>query len=308
MAERQIHINFPQIIEQNFARLNEGDMNTLIDALSEQELSDLAQLYSNATTDTGHPTRLFQVFAHRLDSSRLGRLSKHFGFSAIYGAVVSISPNKTEGFLASSQPSYSGPIPGQNRFGPNGKYSHSGLVSINVNPERVSLMKAAYFEPTTRLIKVGNGQFLNYTPYEIYLSFRTSPIGALGVTASLYETSLVLSTTLAGAYGTGYAIGTYVVAPLIQTYAPSLWDRIGNAIGGIVDKLTSAPDGTAANGKAQQSAAQPDAFGLSNSIGNSIGRSGGDYESAADWTDYGGYSNGSAGCSPMNCFKGVNAS
>lgn len=99
-------------------------------------------------------------------------------------------------------------------------------------------------------------------------------------------------------------IGTYVVAPLIQIYSPSLWDAIGGTIGNIVDSLSQAVDGTAANGKTQQNAAQVGAFNLGSYVGNQIGGTGGDYECTYDWYEFGG--GGGSGCTPMTCFVPVN--
>ena len=93
-----IHRYFPQIVEQNFARLDNQGMGRLVDELSEAELSDLAQLYVNATMDNGLPPKLLYVIAHRLDTSRLGRVSRHFGFAPVYAAVTAMAPAKSEGF------------------------------------------------------------------------------------------------------------------------------------------------------------------------------------------------------------------
>ena len=49
------HAAFPQIIEQNFARLDALHMAAMVNVLSDQELSDLAQLYANATSDISAP-------------------------------------------------------------------------------------------------------------------------------------------------------------------------------------------------------------------------------------------------------------
>ena len=38
------------------------------------------------------------------------------------------------------------------------------------------------------------GGWMNFTPMEIYLDFRTAPIGALGVSGALYESSIALGT------------------------------------------------------------------------------------------------------------------
>ena len=95
------------------------------------------------------------------------------------------------------------------------------------------------------------------------------------------------------------------MGPVAATRRPSLWDAIGGTISNVVDSLSRAIDGTAANGKTQQQAAQLGAFNLGNFVGNQIGGTGGDYDVTSDWTGFGGYGGG-GGCSPMTCFQPTN--
>lgn len=275
-----IHRNFPQIIEQNFARLDAREMGVLVDALSEAELSDLAQLYVNATTDGGLPPKLYFVMAHRLDASRLGRVSKHFGFAPVYTAVTAMAPSKTQDFLAQTHTAYEGPTPGERRFGPAGRFApkpSAGFVHARYRVPNESWRMG--------LRKVGVGQFLNMTPYEVYLDFRTAPVGALAVTGALWETAVVLSYTMTVAYSTGAAIGTYVVAPLVEAYAPSLYNAIGGTISVLVDQLTQSwTGGTSAAGSAQQSTAP--VFQSTSMQITDFGNFGGDYGAAQAWSDY----------------------
>jgi hypothetical protein len=109
------------------------------------------------------------------------------------------------------------------------------------------------------------------------MSFRTAPgYAALGVAGALWETSVVLSSTLLSAYSTGYAIGTYVVKPLVQTYAPSLYDGIGSSIGAIVNTPSSSWSATTR----VQASAQRDtaaAWTLGSGSTNYLVTTGGDY-------------------------------
>ena len=291
-----IHRNFPKLVEQNLARLDAGQLANLIDNLSEAELSDLAQLYINSTSDNGLPPKLLYMIANRLDGDRLGRLSRHFGFAEMYAAVTAMVPAKTQDFLASTYTSYSGPTPGEMRFGPNGRFAA---------PTGTRLMSSNYIAPVELsrgyMRKVGFGQFMNHTPYEIYLSFRTAPVGALAATGALWETSVVLSSTLTAAYGTGYAIGTYVVGPLIQAYAPSLYERLGSTIGSIVNTLTNSWSGGASTaGQAQKSTA-PIFQSTNQQIGDFSGF-GGDYGAAEAWSSTGGGGTCHSGCPPLHAY------
>lgn len=287
-----IHRNFTQIIDQNFASLNPSEAAKRVDGLSEAELSDLAQLYINAAADNGKPARLFNVLAHRLDPRRLERISRHFGFAATYAAISASSPEKIQAFLTLANPNHLGPTPGEMRFGPYGRYAAGQRAASRREPDRgiPALRQASYaasFASAPRFIKTagGFGQFMNYTPYEIYLSFRTAPVGALAVEGALYETTVVLSSTLASAYGTGYAIGTYIINPLINNYAPSLGNTIGAGVAAVVDTLTNSwSGGTATAGQAQQSAAI--FFMVTPAQYTSFSTTSGDFGVTSDFTSY----------------------
>jgi len=295
-----IHRNFPQIIEQNFAKLDARGMAELVDALSDAELSDLAQLYTNATSDHGRPSKLIYVIAHRLDARRLGRVSRHFGFAEIYGAVTAISPSKVQMFLASSDTRSYGPAPGEMRFGPAGRFAPT--AEQHRQPMRPMSYVPAFYSPKAGALRgdmqqTAFGQFLSYTPYEIYLSFRTAPVGALAVTGALWETAVVLSSMVGTAYASGYAVGTYVVAPMIQTYAPNLYNAIGGTVAGMVENLsTSWATGLNAMGYAQSTTAS--VFQSTSSQISSFSNYGGDFGVSYGWTNssYGG-GGGGGGCS-----------
>ena len=79
-------------------------MEALVNGLSEAELSDLAQLYVNAISDSGAPHRLLKVMAHRLSPEHLGRISRHFGFARVYEARDSEAPAKRNDFISASNP------------------------------------------------------------------------------------------------------------------------------------------------------------------------------------------------------------
>jgi hypothetical protein len=249
----------------------------------------------NATTDLGLPPRLLNVVVHRLDAVHLARLSRHFGFAAVYAAVAAEVPAKMEAFTRLANVDDAGPRPGDQRFGPNGKFAppRRGDVATWHEYEAAPrardgmLMNAAWRtngrSSGVRAIKVaGFGQFLNMTPYEIYLDFRTAPVGALAVNGALYETSTVLSSTLLPAYGTGYAIGTYVVGPLIETYSPSLYDAIGGTIAQIVENLSVTwSESATASGVAERTNAP--SFQATSTQYYDFACYAGDYSSMIDW-------------------------
>jgi hypothetical protein len=299
-AVAQIHANFPQLVEQNFAALSARDASDLFDSLTAAELSDLAQLYVNAVAESGVRPRLLAVLTQRLDTKRLWRLSQFFGYGPVHDAIAMGAPTKMRGFLRWPRVSYEGPVIGDETFAPQGRFLLDGNVRVQTSPRSPSageleVASAAYRgsalsfagstavyrghvqASTSNLTRIAFGQFLHYTPYEVYMSFRTAPgYAALGVAGALWETSVVLSSTLLSAYSTGYAIGTYVVKPLVQTYAPSLYDGIGSSIGAIVNTPSSSWSATTQ----VQASAQRDtaaAWTLGSGSTNYLVTTGGDY-------------------------------
>ncbi len=188
-----IHKNFPQLIEQNFARRDNLGVATLIDSLREAELSDLAEVYVNATTDLRSQARLLPLLASRLRATQLARLARHFGYSQVAAAVSVGADIKTKAaFAALPHTNYAGPTPGEMRFGITGRFAPArrARMSSTVYHGSLDLMPATYFGPvyTPRLRKVADWTTLSsYTAEEIYLTFRTAP----GATAGLFE--IVLS-------------------------------------------------------------------------------------------------------------------
>ncbi len=244
-ASPVIHRNFPQVIEQNFARLDARSATALLDNLSDKELTHLALRYSTAATDSGrHGSPLLQLLATRVDPARLGRLSKFFGYLPTYEAIVRAAPAKALAFEGHTLRSYAAPGYGQTPMG--------------------SL-----------------GGWMNFTPMEIYLDFRTAPIGALGVSGALYESSIALGTGIGIAYGVGYGAGT-AAAWLMQELAPNLYEAIGGTVSNMVDNLKDAA-GQVQKGNLER--AISDLFSLDNSMVDSFEAYGGDFEVCEAWAE-----------------------
>ena len=68
----------------------------------------------------------------------------------------------------------------------------------------------------------------------IYLDFRTAPVGSLSAPAALLSTAAYAVTALSAAGYTGYEIGS-ALAPLIEKYDPSLYSAIGDDVGAVVN-------------------------------------------------------------------------
>jgi hypothetical protein len=273
-----VHANFNQVIEQNFARLGKAGTATLVDNLSELELHDLAQLYVNAAADSGHKMRLLDVLANRLDEAHLARIARHFGYTETNAAVARIAPEKLAQFSSLADVAVAAPV--------------AGVALAHVAQGGVRPMGP-----------VGIGQFLNMTPYEIYLDFRTAPVGALGVGGSLLESAGVIGVGVSLAWYGGQKAGD-VLAPLIETYDPTLWDAIGGTIAEIVNNYTTA---TTQVQSGQYMSALGSMFGAqlsgtkeTPSVNYDCEYHGGDYDSMGDWSAY----DASMGSGGGQCFNG----
>jgi hypothetical protein len=63
------------------------------------------------------------------------------------------------------------------------------------------------------------------TLYEIYLDYRTAPVGSVGPPAAIAETAPYAGGWLAASWGAGYAFGTEI-HNLIEEFDPALDDVI----------------------------------------------------------------------------------
>lgn len=275
-ANWAIHRNFSRIVEQNFARLSAADLEGTLDRLSEAELEDLAQLYVNATMDSGRPARLLDIVAHRLSGASLGRVSRFFGHAPVYEALLRVAPSKAVDFARHSRPDFAAPTPGAFRA--------RSVPALSGVPGSVHPQAATPTWSPSQLLKTGMqktqaGQFINYTPNEIYLSFRTAPVGSLSVAGALYETATLLGKQVAIAYTTGWAAGT-AIEQLLYTYAPGTYTTIGGTINQMVANYTSAYD-LALQAEWQSAAAT--LFGLTPALTTTIIENGGDFMVAYEW-------------------------
>jgi len=82
----------------------------------------------------------------------------------------------------------------------------------------------------------GPSPSLDDTLTDIYLEFRTAPVGSLSPAASIYMTTTFAAVNLYAAFQAGYTLGTGI-SYLIQTYAPSLDNAIGAALYNIINSL-----------------------------------------------------------------------
>jgi hypothetical protein len=115
--------------------------------------------------------------------------------------------------------------------------SQASSASVDRVADLVSRAAAAP-EPTTN-----SGPTLDMTLQEIYLEFRTAPVGALSVRAALAETAMFAGSRVAIAYTAGYEVGTGI-RWLLVNYAPAVDNAIGAGVARAVDAVRNAVNST----------------------------------------------------------------
>lgn len=205
----EIQAKFSVIQEMNFSK---GDAKQIVSHLSDRELADIAYFYRQSAP-TGD-NQLLMILAQKLDSSSLVRVAKAFGSNATRAAVKTFAPKDVqEAFVQ------------QLAITPNVPTSEEAL------PSALAFGGAHTMEPN---------HFM--TIPEIYLDFRTAPVGSLGVGAALTETAIYSGTSLMAAWGVGYEFGTVIHDDVIEPYAPQWDDVIGGTIQSAIEDVDDALD------------------------------------------------------------------
>jgi hypothetical protein len=115
-------------------------------------------------------------------------------------------------------------------------------VTNAVNTYSSAEMKAAALPQIASLptkIQPMTAPTTDMTINEIYLEFRTAPVGSVGPASALSETAMFAASRISVAAWAGYAIGTQI-SNAIETYDPSLSDAIGGTVAGMVNQVQNA--------------------------------------------------------------------
>ena len=266
-ASAAIHGNFARVIEQNFACAGPARVARWFDTVETRSLVTLAQAYVNATEMQGRNAMALDILAHRLDAARLARLAKYFGHARLHAAVLKAAPGKLEAFNARADVNRSGPVPGDTSL-------HRHEVHVAGAQGREYLI------------------FLDYTLEEIFLAFRTAPIGATSVAASMFQTGLVVGAGVSAGWLTGQAIGSYMVQGM-RTYTPNAWNAIVDAVGWWMEELTRPPllpPDSYRSPEEQMGDHQRDGFldvfNLDDGVYDNFAIDAGDYESTWEWAHW----------------------
>lgn len=200
-----IHKQFASVIEAN---LSGADVEQRLNRLSDKELSALARHYKAVSGEKGTP--LLRTFASRLSDTALLRVSVAFGKEATSEAVQTYSSRPVrESFIAKASNISPDILPGGNDPGGNG--GGRGVPGTGAGPAPSSDM----------------------TLEEIYLDYRTAPVGSLSPASALSETAMFASQRVFWSATAGTAIGTGINY-LITNYDPTLGDAIGGTIAGSI--------------------------------------------------------------------------
>lgn len=201
----------PEAIERNFIgvvtrNLANASIASRVARLSDRELEAIARHAAQ-----GLPTEraaLLKLFATRLDGVALVRVARAFGRAPVDAAVRTYADAETRATFASA-------VAGLATLVPEGGGRSGG---------------GSYPRPN-----------LNMTLEEIYLEFRTAPVGSLSASASIAETSMYAGTWLYASYKVGQAVGSEI-HDLIVEYDPGLDQAIGATVGSMIDNFWLATD------------------------------------------------------------------
>jgi hypothetical protein len=186
-VHQAIHRNFGSVIEQNLAQMPAKSMAAWLDGMEDAELRDLAQLYVDANADARRKGSALHVFATRLDGKRLARLGRFFGYHEMNAAVLEVAPLKAHPLAAATTIAQAAPVP------------HAALAGRptpgSLQPLAGGAMPLGGARPAPNV---------EMSIYEIYMDFRTAPVGSLSARAAIYETAMFAGSRLISAGYAGY--------------------------------------------------------------------------------------------------------
>lgn len=246
--EAHIRAIFPQVIEQNFARMRSPNFGQYMRQTSDRELSELAQLYNADVNALSRPGRLLPLLAVQAGDAELQRWARAFGAMPMFDAIARFAPQK---------------LPRFERALPSGSLQQPPLNQG--------------FQPN-----------LDMTILRIYQGFRSAPIGASSISASIYQTATYSGGHLSTAFGAGYLVGSGI-SYLLVNYAPSLHELIG----GVLYEFMQGLSGLTGIPISQAQEEISYNFQLAD-LSSTFEHTGGDYGAVEQWSVAAGY--GGAGC------------
>jgi hypothetical protein len=202
-----IHRNFLKVVTRNLA--NAGTASRVA-RLSDAELAAIARHAGEGVP--AERATLLKLFAQRLDDRSLVRIARAFGRAPTEAAVHAYAGKTIRDAFDGAIAGFKAPPEGG---GGGGGTSGGG---------------SSYPRPN-----------LNMTLEEIYLEFRTAPVGSLTPSAALAETSMYAGGWLYLSWKVGEKVGDEIYQ-LISTYDPALDAAIGEIIGSMIENMWLATD------------------------------------------------------------------
>jgi hypothetical protein len=198
----EIDRNFIGVVTRNF---ESGGAAGRVARLSDHELSAIAEIVARGPGS--ERAGLLKVFATRMDAQSLLRVARAFGREPVTAAVNAYAtPEVREDF---------------------------DRMSVLDGGEEGGGGDSPYPSPSPPRPTI------DMTLREIYLEYRTAPVGSLSPSASFAETAMFAGERLSKAGAAGAAIGT-AIHYLIEEFAPELDDAIGGTIGAMLDNFWTA--------------------------------------------------------------------
>lgn len=252
-------------------------------SMSNAELNDLAFRYNVRAQNSGKTPVLLDLLARRCDQQSIARLGDYFGFEDVYAALYRVAPARAENLANALDRTRQ-------------RASRSSIQSAGKKEEVLQSAGIRSISKDDQFFRTTGEPMLDYTIGEIYLSYRTAPVGSLSVPSALYETASFAGTRLLGSFGVGYTAGTAINA-LWSTYAPESYaassDFIGQAVDGFVDGARNLLNGStfealADSAKIKLGEMQKSLFNRFGSIGPQATyyTNGGDYGVSRPWFYY----------------------
>lgn len=192
-------------IEAKFATNIEANFQrspeTLLSRLSDKEIAAIFRHYNQNKGLDGSP--LMKTIASRVSAESLVRLRTIAGPAVVDNAVSSFAE-----------------------------------VSVRANYTSQAVARPYVSKVTTMS---GPAPTIDMTLEEIYLEFRTAPVGSVGPAAAVAETGMFAGVYVGASWESGTVVGTQI-NNIITEYDPSLGDAIGGTLAGIVDSSRAAVD------------------------------------------------------------------
>jgi hypothetical protein len=185
--------------------------------LNAEELGSLALLYRHSR---GNTDVVLRIMASNVDAEGLTRVAAAFGQEATIAAVKKYAKPSVALEFAS--------LPMKRAITPS-------ILKSMPSLGQVSMSKGMYGGRMVRVQVPNTGM----TIYEIYLAYRSAPMGSLTMGAAITETGIFVAGDLVLAGTIGEAVGSAFKSWMDSTF-PDVTPAIGDAIGNIVDHLASA--------------------------------------------------------------------